>query len=106
MREPLIVSRTPRRHNRFALQPTRSSPSNNDMIKEQTVTVAAGASDRNEMTTVQAAQQASSGFRCAAQRGESFIRDHGQMAAWRYATFLCDDARHETGKNYHGDNRD
>jgi hypothetical protein len=32
------------------------------MIKNQTVTVAAGASDRNEMTTVQAAQQPSGRF--------------------------------------------
>src|SRR5258708_4076745 len=28
------------------------------------------------------------------------------MATWRHATFLCDDTRHETGKDGKGDNRD
>jgi len=80
------------------LQPARSSPGNCDVIKNQAVTVATRAPDRNQTTTTQTAQQAGGWFGHAAQGGQSFIRNYGDMAAGRYPGFLGEGIRSRSRK--------
>jgi hypothetical protein len=92
----LIVAGTPRSNYRFALQPTRSSPGDYDVIKNQAIAVATRAPDRNQTTTTQTAKQAGCRFGHAAQGGQSFIGNHSDMAAGWSPGFLGEDIRSRT----------
>jgi hypothetical protein len=74
------------------------------LIKEQTVAAAAGTSNRNEAAATYPAQQTCGRIGRAAQRGQSFIRDHCDVTAGRDARFLrkgigCGNREDESGKD-------
>ncbi|MDX6385216.1 MAG: hypothetical protein QOK48_2789, partial [Blastocatellia bacterium] len=56
--------------------------------EDQAVATATGAPDRNETTAAETAQQTRLWFGYAAQGGQSFIRNYGQMPAGWDARFL------------------